>query len=61
MADGPRIDQTKVGQFKKIRILKFDNKKIWFFGILCLGSKILFFEENGSSLGKSATCPHFFV
>ena len=29
MADRPKIDPKKVGQFQKIKIWKFDNKKIY--------------------------------
>ena len=29
MADRPKIDPTKVGQFQKIKIWKFDNNKMY--------------------------------
>ena len=34
---------------------------LFFFGILCLGSKFWFFEENGLILGQSAAYPQLFV
>ena len=66
VADRPGINLAKVGQ--KNKILKFGNNKIcsilhtvFFFGILCLGSKFWFFEENGLILGQSAAYPQLFV
>ena len=52
MANWPRIDPTKVGHFQKIKVLKFDNIKIYsMFPTDYLVFYVWDFEKNGSILG----------
>ena len=61
MANWPRIDPTKVGHFQKIKVLKFDNIKIYsMFPTDYLVFYVWDFEKNGSILGWSAICLELF-